>query len=292
MNEFTGLFPALITPFNEDGRISAESIEKLIDANIKKGVSGFYICGSSGESFLLSMKERKYMIDVVSEAVKGRSTFIANIGLFATKHGQKLARYAEKKGAAAISSVPPFYFPFQIDEYVQYYADLAASVSVPMLVYNVPALSGVNFTMNDLDRLLSIPNVMGMKYTSFNLFQLQLLIARYSDKNFFMGHDELFLSALSVGVRAGIGTTFNFMAEKYLQMMDAFDRGNIEECLRLQNEANEIIDVLCKVGVFKGTKAILNLQGFDTGTCRKPFLPLNDEDLKLVKQTAEKYRLI
>jgi N-acetylneuraminate lyase len=292
MNEFTGLFPALITPFNEDCRISAESIEKLIDANIKKGVSGFYICGSSGESFLLSMKERKYMIDVVSEAVKGRSTFIANIGLFATKHGQKLARYAEKKGAAAISSVPPFYFPFQIDEYVQYYADLAASVSVPMLVYNVPALSGVNFTMNDLDRLLSIPNVMGMKHTSFNLFQLQLLIARYPDKNFFMGHDELFLSALSVGVKAGIGTTFNFMAEKYLQMMKAFDRGDMEECLRLQNEANEIIDVLCKVGVFKGTKAILQLQGFDAGTCRKPFLPLNDEDMKLVKQTAEKYRLI
>ena len=95
---YSGIFPALVTPFDEKGKINGCAIQNLIDHLIEQGVSGFYICGSSGESYLLSMAERKYLIDAVSEAINGRVKLIANIGMFATEHGIDLAEYAEKKG--------------------------------------------------------------------------------------------------------------------------------------------------------------------------------------------------
>lgn len=289
---YSGIFPALVTPFDEKGKINGCAIQNLIDHLIEQGVSGFYICGSSGESYLLSMAERKYLIDAVSEAINGRVKLIANIGMFATEHGIDLAEYAEKKGADAISSVPPFYFHFTMDDYYQYYKDLAESVSIPLLLYNVPALSGVKLTAGDIERLINIPGVMGMKHTSYDLFHLQMLIKKYPDKTFFIGHDELFINALPIGVTAGIGTSFNFMAEKFITMIKAFNDKDMKLALKLQNEANEVIDVLCQVGVFNGTKAILRMQGFDCGVCRKPFQPLSREDMMKVREAAIKNHLL
>ncbi|WP_343249867.1 dihydrodipicolinate synthase family protein [Diplocloster hominis] len=132
---------------------------------------------------------------------------------------------------SAISSVPPFYFSFNMEEYIRYYEDLADAVDVPVLIYNIPAMSGIHFSKTDLERLLSNEKIIGIKHTSYDLFQLQQIIEEYPDKSVFIGHDELYLSALAVGVRAGIGSTFNIMAEKFLRMNKLFDEKRLEEAL-------------------------------------------------------------
>lgn len=292
MKKFEGIYTALVTPFDKNGKINDSAIQKLVDKNLKEGVSGFYVSGSTGESYLLSVKERMYLLEAVNEAVNRRGNIIVNIGMFATEHSIDLAKHAEKQQVDAISSVPPFYFPFSMPEYAKYYTDLADAVELPIVVYNIPAMSAVKFSMEDLEQLLNHKKIAGIKHTSYDLFQLQQLLKQYPEKSIFIGHDEIYLSALSVGVKAGIGSTFNIMAEKFVRLNQYFKEQKMEAALNIQNEVNEIVTVLCKVGVFKGIKAILQMQGFDCGGCRKPFLPLNESQKKELKTVAEKNGLL
>lgn len=287
MKKFQGIFPALVTPFDENGRVNANALEKLIEMNLKKGVSGFYVGGSTGESYLLSAKERREMLEQVVKFVDGRADIIANIGVFATEHGIELAKHAESLGVSAISSVPPFYFPFNMDEYVQYYNDLADSVNVPVIIYNIPAMSGISFKKADIERFFANDKIIGMKHTSYDLFQLQRILKEYPQKSIFCGHDELFLSATAVGVQAGIGSTFNFMAEKFVKLQAFVAENKWAEAQVVQDEANAIIDVLVSIGVFKGVKAALKLQGIDCGVCRRPFQPLAAEQEAQLKKVLE-----
>lgn len=292
MKKFKGNYAALVTPFDQNGKINVSAIQKLVDNCLEKGVNGFYIAGSTGESYLLSTAERKYLVEAVMDAVGKRAEVIANIGVFATEHGMELARHAEKLQVSAISSVPPFYFPFTMDEYVQYYEDLADAVDLPVIVYNIPAMSAVRFSVDDIGRMLENEKIIGVKHTSYDLFQLQQIVHKFPEKSIFIGHDEIYLSALAVGVTAGIGSTYNIMADKFTEISRLFGANKMEEALQIQNEVNEVVAALCKVGVFKGVKAILKMQGIDCGECRKPFQPLTGEEYAYLKKTAEKNHIL
>ncbi|MCX7786194.1 MAG: dihydrodipicolinate synthase family protein [Spirochaetes bacterium] len=119
---------------------------------------------------------------------------------------------------------------------------------------------------------------------------MQRIISTFPDKIVFIGHDEDVLSGLVIGAKAAIGSTFNFMAEKFIALQHHFQQLEIEQAQKLQRDANKIIDVLIKVGVFKGIKAILEMLGFPCGYCRKPFQPLLNEDIQLVAETIKTYR--
>ena len=288
MKKFDGIYTALVTPFDSAGKINSGAVQRLVEDNIKKGVSGFYVCGSTGESYLLSKEERKYLLEAVCEAAEMKADVLVNIGLFSTEYAIELAKHAEKQGVKAVSSVPPFYFPFTMEEYAGYYTELADAVDVPVLLYNIPAMSSVTFAEDDLKRLLANEKITGIKHTSYDLFQLQQLIHQYPEKNFFIGHDEIFLSALAVGAQAGIGSTYNIMAGKFIKMRNLFMQGETKKAAEIQNEVNNVVSVLCSVGVFKGIKEILKMQGIDCGYCRKPFKRLDDTQRRLLLETAEK----
>ena len=247
MKKFKGIYPALITPFDKKGRINPEMVQKVVDTCLEKGVSGFYVGGSTGESYLLSADERRQMLESVVKAVDGRGDVIANIGVFATEQGIELAKHAESLGVSAISSVPPFYFPFSMEEYVQYYNDLADSVNVPVIIYNIPAMSGITFKTEDIEKFFTNDKIIGMKHTSYDLFQLERVISEHPEKSIFCGHDELFLSASVIGVEAGIGSTFNFMAEKFVKIQKLVGKNCWKEAAAIQDEANKVIEALCKV---------------------------------------------
>lgn len=292
MKKMTGIYPALVVPYDAEGNVDTDKIQLLVEKLQKQGVDGFYVSGSTGESYLLRMEERKKVLEAVKEAADPKRDIIANIGMLATEQSVELARHAQKVGVSAISAVPPFYFSFTMEEYYRYYEDLANSVDVPVLVYNIPAMSGVKFSMGDLERFLSNEKIIGFKHTTYDLFQLQRLIWLHPEKTMFIGHDELFLSALSVGVEAGIGSTYNIMADRFVQMIRLFKENKMEEALKIQGEVNGVVEALCKVGVFKGIKEILRMQGLDCADCRKPFQPLKAEEKDLMRRTAEEYRLI
>ena len=292
MTKYKGIFPALVTPYDEHGKIDVQVTKELVEHLIKQGVSGFYVGGSTGESYLLSFNERKQFLEMVIAAANHRVPVIASIGVVATEHAKELARHAASAGANAISAVPPIYFSFSKEEYIHYYEELALDTELPLIVYNIPAMSGVQFSKQDLERLLSNEKIIGIKHTSYDLFQLQQLIENHPDKNIFIGHDELSVSGLAVGAQAGIGSTFNIMADKFVKLYELFEDKKTAEALVIQGEVNRVVETLLKVGIFKGIKEVLRLQGFDCGECRRPFLPLLEEEKRMVYECALENHLI
>ena len=113
--KFKGVFPALLTPFDKNGAINVDSVKKLVDLNVKKGVNGFYVGGSSGEGLLLTVDERKQLFKAAAEANEGRTTLIAHVGTICTDHAIEMAKYAKEVGFDAISAVAPYYYGFGYD---------------------------------------------------------------------------------------------------------------------------------------------------------------------------------
>ncbi|MBQ8229434.1 MAG: N-acetylneuraminate lyase [Clostridia bacterium] len=281
---FSGIYPALLTPFTKQNEINEAALTRLIEYNIKKGVSGFYVTGSTGEAFLLSFEERKQVMKLVKEVVGNRCKLIAQVGCIATHQAIELAKYAETLGYDAISSVAPYYYKFSFKEVKDYYFDIVNAVSLPMIIYNIPSFSGVNLSVDNLNEFLKDDRFIGVKHTSNDYFALERFTSAHPDKVFYNGFDEMMLAGLIMGADGAIGSTFNFMAEKFIKLQSLFSANKIAEAQALQTQINEIIAVLCEVGVMAGEKEVLNQLGFEFGDCRKPFKKLTDSEKLLITQ--------
>lgn len=289
MKQFEGIYPAIITPIDENEEINVNALEQVIEKTIKQGVSGFYVSGSTGESFLLRDEQRVQMVKAVCEIVNGRCDVIANIGAFSTKATVKMAEEVAGFGVAALSAVPPFYFSYSKDEIKQYYYDLADASGLPVIIYNIPKLSGVSFGTAELLEMLSYKGMVGVKQTTMDLMQTEALVRQCGpETTVFNGHDEILLPALSVGVKASIGSTFSIMADVFVELKKAFDAGDMERAKYLQGKGNEMIKTLLDIGIFPAIKGVLKLQGIDCGNCIKPYQPLKPEDYKRLEVALEK----
>lgn len=287
MNEkFKGIFPALLTPFDDRNRVNTKVLRELVDYNLKKGVTGFYVGGSTAEAFLLSQEERLEVMKTVADQAKGKCTLIAHVGCISTAQAISLAKAAEEMGYDAVSSVAPFYYKFSFAEIKKYYYDIVDAVKLPMLIYNFPAFSGVNLTVDNIKEFLTDDRFLGVKHTSSDYFALEQFKAAYPDAVIYNGYDEMFLAGLSMGADGAIGSTFNFMAEKFIRIREWYLKNDMEAALEEQKKANMIIQALCRVGVMQGEKAVMDALGFDFGPARAPFAPLTDAQKKELLDTV------
>ena len=283
MEKYQGIFTALLTPFDKNNRVNEKELEKLVKFNIEMGVKGFYVVGSTAEAFLLSTDERKQIMDVVKTTAPD-STLIAHIGSIDERVATELALHAEKTGYDVISSVAPFYYKFSFEEIKNYYYRLADATALPMLVYHFPAFSGVNMGMNEMKQFLNDDRFIGIKYTSNDFFTMEQCKTNFPDKIVYNGFDEMFLAGLSMGANGGIGSTYNFMANKFVEIQKLFEAGDIKAAQTIQKEANHIITILCQIGVMQAEKEVLNQLGFDFGVCRHPFGEPTAEQKDLIKK--------
>lgn len=283
MEKYTGIFTALLTPFDSNNKINEKELEKLVKFNLDKGVKGFYVGGSTAEAFLLSTDERKQIMDVVKSAAPD-ATLIAHIGSINEGEATELALHAKKLSYDVISSVAPFYYKFTFEEIKNYYFRLADAAELPMLVYHFPAFSGVNMGMNEMKQFLNDDRFIGIKYTSNDFFTMEQCKTNFPDKIVYNGFDEMFLAGLSMGANGGIGSTYNFMANKFVEIQKLFEAGDIKAAQTIQKEANHIITILCQIGVMQAEKEVLNQLGFDFGVCRHPFGEPTAEQKDLIKK--------
>jgi N-acetylneuraminate lyase len=288
VKQLTGLFTALLTPFDTEGNVKESSLRQLVSANIESGVDGFYVCGSTGEAFLLSIEERKQVLSIVMDESCGRAQILCHVGAIGTDLTIELGRDAESKGVDAVSSIPPFYYKFSREEYIHYYLDLADAINLPLIPYNFPALSGVTLTGEMMEILREHRNIIGVKFTSNDLYQLETMRSNDPELIIYNGLDEIFLAGLSMGADGAIGSTFNFMAEKFRHIQNAFGSGDMDRAWKLQHEANEIIRALHATGkLLNAHKYIIEKKGIDFGVCRRPFLPLTTDDKRRIDAAFE-----
>ena len=274
-----GILPALMTAFTDDG-IDCAKVARHTKYLADAGVHGLYVGGSSGEMILMTEDERKTLLETVIESVGDRLTIIAHVGTTSTRGTLELARHAEAIGADALSSVTPLYYRYGFREVKHYYERLAAQTSLPVIIYNIPALTGTTLTTAQLEEILSIPNVGGMKFTASDFFQLERIRAAFPDKVFYNGSDEMLCSGLAAGADGGIGSTYNFMPKTILAIYNAFRANDAATALTYQAKANAAIAMVLKHGVLPSSKMILKLRGMDYGECREPFMPVGPEAIE------------
>ena len=286
MAGLSGVFPALPTPLDANDRVRFDALGQLIEFTLKNGVSGFYVTGSTGESFLLSDEERREILKFTAQTVGKRATLIAHVGCMSAKNACALGEYAASLGYDYVSSVAPIYFPYSFAEIKKYYEDVADAAGIPMLIYNFPALSGVQFSVDHIAQFLSDARFAGMKHTSSDYFVLRQIKTAFPEKALLNGYDETFLAGLSMGADGAVGTTFNFMPRKFVQIYELFRQNRVGEAMELQKQADVIIAALVKAGVIPGAKAILTEMGIPMGNARAPFAPLDAEKKKALLETV------
>ena len=283
--QFQKIWSALITPTNEDESVNYEALERIVELQIQDGAEGFYCCGSSGEGLLLTLEERKQVLEHVLKAADGRVPVISHVGTIRTRDVVDLARHAMSAGALAVSMIPPYYYKFSMAEITGYYkAVLDAVPGLEAILYNIPQFTGVEFSKDNAAELLSDPRIIGIKHTSQNLYSLERMSVAYPDKVLINGFDEMFLGALSMGASCTIGTTVNLFAPTFLKVRDLYNAGRMAEAFAQQNLINHRVEVMVKAGIFSAVKYGWTMRGIDCGACRSPFAPLTEEAKASVRE--------
>ena len=186
--KYQKIFSALELPMKPDERLDYDALSQLIEYELSIGVEGFYCMGSSGEALLLSLDERKQALEHIMSAVQGRVPVIAHVGTIRTADAISLACHAASLSVDAVSMIPPYYYKFSMAEITAYYRDVMDAVpELPMIVYNIPQFTGIEFNKENAGCLISDPRVLGVKHTSNNLYSLERMRSAYPEKVFFNG---------------------------------------------------------------------------------------------------------
>lgn len=278
MNELTGMYAALLTGFTNDGEFSPERQRAINTYVANQGLKGLYVGGSSGESGLLTIDELLDQQKLVAEQMKGQATrLIAHVGAPNLRDSIRLARAAEDNGYHAISALPPHAYPFSDAEILNYYQSLLAATRLPLIIYEVPVRTHRALPDDLLLRLLAQPQVIGIKFTSTDLFKLARLKRVSPDKLYYFGFDEMFLAAAALGVDGGIGTTYNLFGKLYAELFEETEKQDLTRARELQTISQDFVTILLKTGVLAGVKLALNVIGVDCGPVRAPFGLQSDE---------------
>jgi N-acetylneuraminate lyase len=274
------ILPALITPLLPSGDLDVPSTERLIDHLYQKGVGGLYVTGSTGEGIYLDFDIRKRIVEIAVNLSKGRGSVIVHVGAIQAAKALELADHAARAGADAVSSIPPFAGGYTWGEVHSFYSKLAADSRLPVIAYYIPALTGQQRSLDELASLLSIPNIAGYKFTDYNLYTMQRLLARFGpDQIMYNGPDEMLALGLQFGAHGGIGTTYNFMPDLIVQIARHSREGRFADAVAVQRQVNEIIEPLLASHGVAATKQILYWQGLiDHPDCAYPRALLSEQE--------------
>jgi N-acetylneuraminate lyase len=287
-HRFQGVFPAIVTPFDANGEFAAETFERLLAHLYGTGVHGVYVCGQTGEGVLQPAGMRQQVAEAAVRCSPKDRTVILHVGATRLADAIELARHAERIGASAVSSLPPA-GNYSFSELKGYYKQLAQASSLPLLVYYYPEASRLTVTLDHLLELCEIPNVVGLKFTDFDLFKLHQI--SQSGKVIFNGRDEVFAAGLLMGAGGGIGSFYNLVPELFLQIYESSISGKWDEARRAQDRVNELIRIVLQFPMLSAVKTLLKWQGFDCGRCLPPRENLTEDGEGQLRGLIEKSSL-
>src|SRR5579862_9042183 len=189
----------------------------------------------------------------------------------------ELARHAERAGVDAISAIPPIFFPVSLDGVHRHCEAIGSSSKLPLVFYNIPTLTNVSVTPKMTERFLAIPTVAGIKFSSYNLYELRQIANLDGGRlSVISGNDEIFLGALAMGASASIGLNLNFALGLYLDIFRNYRAGNWVKAEELQNFAVQIVSVVLQFPPIPAMKEIMRFKGYDLGAARPPLDALTE----------------
>ena len=287
---FEGCGTAIATPFNENG-VNYEEFKRIIENQIENEVDSIIVCGTTGEASTMTKDERKQTIKFVIDTVNRRTKVIAGTGSNNTKEAVEMSKYAESVGVDGVLVVTPYYNKTTQKGLIAHYTEIAKSISIPIILYNIPSRTGVNILPETCLELSKIENIVAIKEASGNISQVAKIAKLCGeDLIIYSGNDDQIIPILSLGGKGVISVLSNVMPKYTHDMVKKYLNGQVKEACRMQLDVLDLINSLfCEVNPIP-VKYALNLIGYDYGVPRLPLIELSDENKDIIRNTIERHR--
>lgn len=278
------LIAAPFTPFKEDGEINVDLIPAMARHLKQSGVTGAFVNGTTGEYASLTMDERCELTECWMDAGREHNLeILVHVGDNSLPNAIKLASHAFSCGADGISALAPSYFkPADLDALIKWTAAVAVEVpDCPFYYYHIPGMTGAAFSMSAYLEKAGprIPNLKGIKYSDIQpMDTLRCLETESGKYEILFGCDEALITGLTLGVNGAVGSTYNFMAPLYLNLMQAFEKSDFSTARKLQTQSVQIVDQIAKKHFLPAAKTLMRLYDLDCGPVRSPLTPMRFSD--------------
>jgi 4-hydroxy-tetrahydrodipicolinate synthase len=292
MKKLGRLLTAMVTPFNEEGKVDYEQTKKLALALLNSGSDGLVVSGTTGESPTLSREEKLRLFTEVKSAVGERGAVIAGTGNYNTAESLELTKEAERVGVDACLLVVPYYNkPTQAGLY-QHFKTIAQGTSLPCIIYNVPARTVVNLSADTVIKLSQIDNIIGVKEASGNLDQIAKIISGAKDGFLvWSGNDNDTFSIIALGGYGIISVASHLVGNQIKEMIDSFISGKVTEAANIHRRLLPLINALFIVSNPIPLKYALNHVGFNVGKLRLPLTEPDEKSAAFIKDTLKNYKI-
>ena len=294
MAVFKGAGVAIITPFHEDGSVNYEVFAQQIDYQIENGTDAIIVCGTTGEAATLSHEEHLDVIRYCVKHVAGRIPVIAGTGSNCTETAIYLSTEAEKAGVDGLLVVTPYYNKATQKGLYNHFKAVADSVSLPIILYNVPSRTGLNIAPDTLIKLCrDVKNIVGVKEASGNISQVAKIMSMADGcVDLYSGNDDQIGPLLSLGGIGVISVLSNVAPRQTHDICQKFFDGDVAGSCKLQLEALPLVDALfCEVNPIP-VKTAVNLQGREAGPMRMPLSEMEPEHVKVLEAAMKGFGVL
>ena len=294
MSIFTGAGVAIVTPMNQDGTVNYEVFKELVEEQIAGGTDSIIVCGTTGEASTLSHEEHLECVKFVIDVVAKRIPVIAGTGSNCTETAIYLSKEAEKYGADGVLVVTPYYNKATQKGLVEHFVAIAESISIPVILYNVPSRTGCNILPETVMKIAErAKNVVAIKEASGNISQVAKLASLAKGSiDIYSGNDDQIVPIMSLGGKGVISVLSNVAPRQTHDMVMEYLNGNTTKAMELQLEAIDLCDALfCEVNPIP-VKAALNLMGKNVGSLRMPLTEMEDANKEKLAKVMKEYGIL
>jgi len=287
--KFPGIVPPVITVFDSGAQIDAGKTKRFIQHLIDEGVHGVFVAGSTGEYSLMTMEQRRQIIDIGVEATKGKVPLFAGTGHNGTRIAVELSKYAEGAGAdVVIASLPHYPKPTQEGLY-QHYKAIAEAVRIPVFVYNWPGQYGLDIEPETVARLARDGHIQGIKDSHIDIdHTAEIIRLTESQITVWTGFETKVLPALCLGADGSICTIANIIPAEMVEIYDLFQQGKIKEAGKKQLSILGLFDVLSTRDDMQLLKEGIKMLGFDVGDAMMPASKVSPDIRERLRQELRK----
>lgn len=277
---FTGAAVAITTPFNLDGSINYEGLGKNIDYQIDNGTDAIVICGTTGESSTMSDAEHRECIKFAIDYTNHRIPVIAGTGSNDTRYAIELSVEAEKLGADGLLLVTPYYNKTTQAGLLDHFTIIANSVKIPMILYNIPGRTGMQITVETMEKLAHHKNIVALKEASGNISYVAQVMAACGDLiDVYSGNDDMIVPIMSLGGKGVISVLSNILPKETHEITQLCLDNDFKKAGELQLKYLELINSLfCEVNPIPVKEAMSQL-GMASGACRMPLTKMSADNL-------------
>ncbi|UCE20257.1 MAG: 4-hydroxy-tetrahydrodipicolinate synthase [Gemmatimonadota bacterium] len=290
---FTGLYVAMVTPFDRDGKVNEEKIREMVRFHIENGTNGLVPCGTTGENPTFTWEEHFRVVEVVVDEAKGKLKVVANAGTFSTTKSIENVKKVKDLGADGAMTITPYYNKPTQEGLKAHFLTLADSTDIPLLIYNVPGRTGVNLLPKTLGALADHDNIAAVKEASGSLTQMTDVVLTCGDRvTMLSGDDGLTLPAMAVGGKGVVSVVGNIVPQDMKAMITAFERGDIHEATTWHHKLFPLCEAMFIETNPMPVKEAMNMTGWDVGDVRLPLVRMLPENREKLKSVLRSYDLL